>query len=435
MMHNTLQKIQNFLGKQFQILSILNYRIVFYSALIYALFAVHHFFPVLYSLYTFENFTYLFFLQVILFVIYKRDYFYSIFHAGVLLYKRGYFSRVFRIYLKQISMYFEITNLFLTIILFIGVFLFSIQGADMSDLTGFLIILGIGSLYNSIYKNTSLLFDKERLDIFGVLFLLGINGGVYLFLHSFLVRNGLQSKTFFITFVALLIFNGTVLALFTDAFERLHQEYRDQISLLSRKTIKKLLRVQIVLVSLLGVSLISSGAYFWYGYYKKSERVETIIIPQEVPIHQENNDFPDDFFSPINNAETGITLGSWILINTLPQDQSGVLINTGTNVEWTNEANKLSSTGSETKMVSGKRIGDIYTFNRYLWIGNEGKDVIELQKILKNNGFYKGTISWKFDTTTGNALARFIQAKTGTKNSYSQLGPKALGILNEIEVE
>lgn len=126
-MHNTLQKIQNFLGKQFQILSVLNYRIIFYSALIYTLFAVHHFFPVFYSLYTFENFTYLFFLQIVLFVIYKRDYFYSIFHAGVLLYKRGYFSRVFRIYLKQISMYFEITNLFLAIILFIGVFLFSIR--------------------------------------------------------------------------------------------------------------------------------------------------------------------------------------------------------------------------------------------------------------------------------------------------------------------
>lgn len=176
MMHNTLQKIQNFLGKQFQVLSVLNYRIVFYSAFIYTLFAVHHFFPVLYSLYTFENFTYLFFLQIVLFVIYTREYFYSIFHASVLLYKRGYFSRVFHMYLKQISVYFEITNLFLTIILFIGVFLFSIRGADITDLTGFLIILGIGSLYNSIYKNTiHLRFEKERLDILGVLFLLGIN--------------------------------------------------------------------------------------------------------------------------------------------------------------------------------------------------------------------------------------------------------------------
>lgn len=64
-----------------------------------------------------------------------------------------------------------------------------------------------------------------------------------------------------------------------------------------------------VLISLLGVSLITSGAYFGYGYYKKTLEA-VIIIPKEVPIYQENNDLPDDFFSSINNAKTGTLVGS-----------------------------------------------------------------------------------------------------------------------------
>lgn len=78
---------------------------------------------------------------------------------------------------------------------------------------------------------------------------------------------------------------------------------------------------------------------------------------------------------------------------------------------------------------------NIYTFDRYIGIGNDGKDVMQLQTLLKKSGYYKGAITGVFDTVTGDALARFIRAKTGTKNSYTQLGPKALGILNGITVE
>lgn len=68
-------------------------------------------------------------------------------------------------------------------------------------------------------------------------------------------------------------------------------------------------------------------------------------------------------------------------------------------------------------------------------MGNEGKDVIELQTILKRSGFYNGAVTGKFDIATGNALGVFIRAKTGTRANYTQLGPKALSLWNSIVVE
>lgn len=161
MLNRIIQDISDFFAKQFRVLGILNYRVFFYCALIYAIIAVHHFLPILYSLYTFENLTLVFCLQLILLIIYKD----------------AYFRKVFHHYLKQVSIYFDITNFFLIIIVFVGIFLFSIRGADISELAGFLIILGIGYIYNSIHKNEKdTLFVQEGITRIRSLFLLTVNG-------------------------------------------------------------------------------------------------------------------------------------------------------------------------------------------------------------------------------------------------------------------
>ena len=131
---------RNGLGESFQTITQLNYQWIGYSALIYGICMLHHFFPELYSLYTFGNLTLLFLCQLVLFVLYKRE----------------YFSRVFSAYQHHISTYFEVTNLLVAVIVFIG--LFVLYGGDfgLSGLSGFLEVLWIGYLYNAIYRDESI---------------------------------------------------------------------------------------------------------------------------------------------------------------------------------------------------------------------------------------------------------------------------------------
>lgn len=106
-----LPHIFSLLQKRYQVVSIFNSRILGYSLLAYIVFAAHHFFPVLYSLYTFQNCSILVAVQIVLFVTYQK----------------GYFYRVFRIYIQYISLYFRFIAIALSVILFVGVFLFYVK--------------------------------------------------------------------------------------------------------------------------------------------------------------------------------------------------------------------------------------------------------------------------------------------------------------------
>lgn len=159
-MNNIGQKIGAFVKKQGEAVGALNSRIFLYAALVYLVSAVQYLFPY-YSLYTFKNFTYLFLLQTGAFVFYRRR----------------YFAKTLKTLGKHLSIYFDITNFFLAITTFIGIFLSSIPGVDMSMLTSLFIVLFIGSVYNSIYKDAvSPIFQKTRISGLVVFFVVAING-------------------------------------------------------------------------------------------------------------------------------------------------------------------------------------------------------------------------------------------------------------------
>lgn len=67
--------------------------------------------------------------------------------------------------------------------------------------------------------------------------------------------------------------------------------------------------------------------------------------------------------------------------------------------------------GYEIAGANGQKVGDIYSFNRYLGQGDQGEDVGNLQKALQSLGFYKGTISNTFDTQTETALSQYQLSK------------------------
>lgn len=444
----TLRKTRVFLEEQFRTLSVFNSRIVFYSLSAYAIVAVHHFFPVLYTLYTFENFTYFLLFQFVLFILYKK----------------AYFSVVLRNYLRQVSVYLEITNIFLFAAVFVGIFLFQIRGSDLSELAGFFIILAAGYIYNSVYKDggNGTLFGKDRMGRTGTVFLLVLNIGIWFFLERFLERNGLREHVLTLVSVVLVFFDGIALFLFTDTFQRIRDAYVLRISTLPRKTARRIRWIQSAALSFVILTAGATGVYVGYGQYGKmlaSKTVEPqpIVSTQPEPAivvsqtAQEPASLPDGFFPSASVAATGAVDSKHT------NNSTGTVVSRGSQSETGTTAQHVVSSGSGTVAVRTaiatlsasqngtgttrpaspikKKVRDVYSFDRYIGVGNNGEDVLQLQKLLKNSGFYKGALTGTFDTATGDALARFLRTKTGTKNSYTQLGPKALRMLNGATIE
>lgn len=217
---------------------------------------------------------------------------------------------------------------------------------------------------------------------------------------------------------------------------------------LSRKTTKRLRLARTIFASLLTISVLISGGYFGYGHYRdmmgeadtKSVAVNEVSIPNDDTIINERFPLPQEDTLGTgtgggNIENTGSQNRTGSLLSTNNTSQTGILTTTGTGTQPVRTPLSITGTGSETKIAPKKKVRDLYSFDRYIGIGNTGKDVIQLQTLLKKSGYYKGAITGTFDTVTGDALARFLRAKTGTKNSYTQLGPKALGMLNGVTVE
>lgn len=132
--------------------------------------------------------------------------------------------------------------------------------------------------------------------------------------------------------MALLAFNSVALSVFTDIFAQLHQWYRDWTMGFSRKTMKKLKLARTALISLLIVSVLSSGSYFGYGYYKNSLG-EKRMVSNEAPVPYNNSDLNNNFPLPAQDTQSGTRIESGSVNSTGSQDQSGTLAGTGISVQ------------------------------------------------------------------------------------------------------
>ncbi|MDD3120707.1 MAG: peptidoglycan-binding domain-containing protein [Candidatus Gracilibacteria bacterium] len=215
---------------------------------------------------------------------------------------------------------------------------------------------------------------------------------------------------------------------------------------------KKFLKVSffVIIFLILGTTVIVYGDFIKNSFDQIKIKIETIFQKKQ----EEKNIIPNDII--VNNNQAGAISDSGKLGEPGADSTQGFInpqeIGTGTitnNGETNLSGNQTYLTGTitnsgtqeekpiiKTEIPKPKivKIKDIYNFNKYLGIGNTGKDVTKLQKMLANYGYYKGDFG-TFDEATGTALANFIKAKTGTSIAYTQLGPQALKVLNEIRVK
>lgn len=101
--------------------------------------------------------------------------------------------------------------------MFVGTFALPAIGRDSADLFPYAAILFIGYVYEAFYRGSDApVAVIERLNAGAYLFLGLVNVGMAWFLWRFLERNGFRDSAFLIIFIALLVWNGTVLWLSSE---------------------------------------------------------------------------------------------------------------------------------------------------------------------------------------------------------------------------
>lgn len=88
----------------------------------------------------------------------------------------------------------------------------------------------------------------------------------------------------------------------------------------------------------------------------------------------------------------------------------------------------ISST-PETTTTTPKPKSSVFKFSKPIKLGSIGTEVSELQKKLKTLGYYKGTISGKFDTATEKAVKAFQKAHKLAQ--LGNVGPSTRALLNK----
>ncbi|MDD2487611.1 MAG: peptidoglycan-binding domain-containing protein [Candidatus Gracilibacteria bacterium] len=399
MIKKTLEKIILSIEDSIVDLSKINHRYFLYFAVAYIIYALHHFFPEIYNLYTFENFTIFFMFQIVL----------------IIFYERVYFMKILKIYFKEISGYFSVSNFILAIISFFGIFFFYIYGQDISILNGLLVILAIGYGFNSFYRNDDPeIIGKTDLNKTLILSLVITNVLLYLYMDKFLTFNGVVSYVMQMKVAVLIIFDCSFIYLFSNMPETAKEKSVQKINSLPRKTHKALRIYGNVAFVAVMIIIVGTGSYYLYDSYLKSDGIikKSEVLPsiKEEPVPIESNE--------IETSE-GITDSG--ALNQSGENNTGSLIPGGTVEEET--------------IIAKKKIADLYVFPRYIGVGDSGKDITQLQQLLKNQGYYTGAISGKYDAALGDSVVRFIRMKTGTRVNYIQLGPKAMAIFKNIEIE
>lgn len=124
------------------------------------------------------------------------------------------------------------------------------------------------------------------------------------------------------------------------------------------------------------------------------------------------------------NDGTNVATGSFQL-NVMPQIDTS---SSNSTVVTTNKPITVSTSTSPTTSTSVKTSAT-YTFKKNLSVGSKGKDVIELQKILKSKGFYKGPENGSFGPLTKAAVIKY-QAAHGIAKLGS-VGPATRASLNK----
>lgn len=405
------KKFIELLNKISKYLLEINYRFFIYCVLIYIIYAAHHFFPEIWNLYTFKNFTILFVFQIIL----------------VIVFEKAYFKKLLWSYFEIISWYFSVSNFFLSIILFFWIFIFYIYNQDLSEFNWFLFILIIWYIYNSIYKSEKPeLFKKDDLDKKQYIFIFVVNLLLYFFLDKFLQNNNINFYNIYLKIWTLALFNSSALYLNSFVFDF---NYKKESYSLHRKSIKRLRLYKNIGFGVIAILIISLGVNFSAWILKKNlsqqfnntkfNNTEWNQWNQTNKINQINQNKETEILTWETNSGLIIVKSdnSWNLSN------SWIAILTWSINTWSL---------AQIKQIKIIKIKDIYNFPRYIWLGDTWKDVIKLEEILKSQWYYKWEISQVYSQLLWDSLARFINVKTWAKSNYSQLWPKSMAIFKNI---
>lgn len=131
--------------------------------------------------------------------------------------------------LYQISLYFEMTNILLAPIIFIAILFTFLRWWESSQLIIYLILLIVGYIYNTFYKNTTeSFFQKEHIGRLETMFILTINISIFIYLNELLQRNPMNDHIFIII-GTLLVFDLITLILWTDTIAKIHIKYRSYL--------------------------------------------------------------------------------------------------------------------------------------------------------------------------------------------------------------
>lgn len=94
----------------------------------------------------------------------------------------------------------------------------------------------------------------------------------------------------------------------------------------------------------------------------------------------------------------------------------------------------LSATG-ETLIEKIESTSPWTSLGRYLGIWNSGEDVLQIQKYLREKGYYGGKLSGEYDAETAKAINDYIWETTGEVFTRSEFGEMKLAFLKKLSDE
>ncbi len=408
MKQKVLEILENTWNKIKKWLEITSFKIggyFIYAFIIYFFYSLYHFYPHLFS---YENISLYFIIYFIIFIFYKKF----------------FFNDFLKSYLETLKLTFFILRIIFPYIIFFGILVFYIWWQDIQVLTGSVVLFYISILFNLFYdKNDKYLemikkYNYTKKSFF--IMIICINILLILFFRKWLIINN-SSFISIIIIPLLLIFNGTLYYIYTNFFadyisksKLLLNKRKISEKFISRRRNKSRLRLNNTFY--LWFLTIILSFYLILNNYQAIWKI--VYFFHTPPLSSETNNTPTN-----NKLSTNVLL--WNTSNT------GAMVSPW---ETTSSGNlSFSWAVNEVKEVKSK-IKDTYTFPRYVWLWDSGRDIRQLQQILKSEWYYPWTINGTFDTALWEAISTFIKAKTWTTYSYRQLWPQAMEIFKNIEI-
>lgn len=79
---------------------------------------------------------------------------------------------------------------------------------------------------------------------------------------------------------------------------------------------------------------------------------------------------------------------------------------------------------------------DAYPYARYIGLGDVGRDVEWIQRLLVRTGYRSGPVTSVFDQVTSDEFSRYMRDRTGdSRGTYGQLGPQTMARFLSLPLE